>query len=413
MNLSLMNLVYEERPPAPRGRRIRLLIGALVLIALIAGAVWLVDQVTPAVPSAFYTPPDSMPAEARQPGDLIRRERVTEGVPDYAQVWRVLYRSTGVNGEAVMISGIIAFVSPTHMTISPAGIIAFAQGTVGNRPQCGIGHTPTPVAGIPGFETMIREGYVVAVTDYIGRGTPGVHPYLIGRAAGAAVLDAARAARQILPDAAGDVVIWGRSQGGHSALWAGIMAEEGYAPDLKVIGVAASAPAIDLAMILEHNRETRGGSVVVTYALDAWSAYYDDVRLDDLVRPDYLGQFRAIAETCSTKPLAFLLLGDLPTPAQYFSGDVLANPAVVRRLRENTPSGNISAPILIAHGTADTLIPIEGSEAEVARRCLAGENVQLVRFPGIGHDAAEEAALFVIGWMGDRFAGRPAASGCP
>ncbi len=411
MNLSLMNLMYEERPPAPRGRRIRLLIGVVLLIALIGGAVWLVDQVTPAVPSAFYTPPDSMPAEARQPGDVIRSERVTEGVPDFAQVWRVLYRSTGLNGEPVMISGIIAVPNAPH--IAPLPVVAFAQGTIGNRPQCGIGHTPTPVAGIPGFETMIREGYVVAVTDYIGRGTPGVHPYLIGRAAGAAVLDAARAARQVLPDAAGDVVIWGRSQGGHSALWAGIMAEEGYAPDLKVIGVAASAPAIDLAMILEHNRETRGGSVVVTYALDAWSAYYDDVRLDDLVRSDYLARFRAIAETCSTKPLAFLLLGDLPTPAQYFSGDVLADPAVVRLLQENTPSGGISAPILIAHGTADALIPIAGSEAEVNRRCLAGENVQLARFPGIGHDAAEESALFVIGWMGDRFAGRPAASGCP
>jgi alpha-beta hydrolase superfamily lysophospholipase len=343
--------------------------------------------------------------------DSIRRERITEGVPDFAQVWRVLYRSTGVNGEPVMVSGLIA-VPDAPRTAEPLPVLAFAQGTIGNRPQCGLSHTSRPVSAIPGFETMLREGYVVAATDYIGRGTPGVHPYLLGRAAAYAVLDSVRAARQIASSAGSDFVVWGRSQGGHSVLWTAMLAES-YAPEIKLIGAAASAPAIYLEDVLRFNLDTEGGAVVITYALDAWAAYYDDISVEELVRAEFQDRFRAIADTCVTTPLAFLLLGTLPTPAQYLAGDVLADPAITRLLADNTPNGAIGVPLLITHGTGDTLIPFEGSARALAERCAAGENVQLVRIPGVNHDAANESALVTIGWFGDRFAGRPAPNGCP
>ncbi|MFN8565502.1 MAG: hypothetical protein U0703_28605 [Anaerolineae bacterium] len=46
-------------------------------------------------------------------------------------------------------------------------------------------------------------------------------------------------------------------------------------------------------------------------------------------------------------------------------------------------------PLLISHGTADNLIPMEGSVADAARRCTEGENVQLVRYPGVERTTLE------------------------
>ncbi|NMF82830.1 family 1 glycosylhydrolase [Nodosilinea sp. P-1105] len=79
---------------------------------------------------------------------------------------------------------------------------------------------------------------------------------------------------------------------------------------------------------------------------------------------------------------------------------------------ENTPRAPIDVPILIAHGTADPLIPIELSEAEAARRCEASEDVQFARYPGSSHDARDDTAVYILGWVVDRFAGRPSASNC-
>jgi pimeloyl-ACP methyl ester carboxylesterase len=111
-------------------------------------------------------------------------------------------------------------------------------------------------------------------------------------------------------------------------------------------------------------------------------------------------------------PGAFLTVGDILTPNQYLSVDILNTQPSATLLEQNTPHGSINVPILIAHGTADPLIPIELSVAEAARRCSEGENVQFVRYPGSVHDAREDTAVMILGWVMDRFAGRPTTSNC-
>lgn len=48
---------------------------------------------------------------------------------------------------------------------------------------------------VPGRRGAARM--VVAVTDYPGLGTPGLHPYVVGKTNGRAVLDIMRAARNL------------------------------------------------------------------------------------------------------------------------------------------------------------------------------------------------------------------------
>ena len=61
-------------------------------------------------------------------------------------------------------------------------------------------------------------------TDYEGLGTPGVHPYLIGKSEGRSTLDIIRAARQLDSRIGTRIAITGHSQGGHAALWAASLA---------------------------------------------------------------------------------------------------------------------------------------------------------------------------------------------
>ncbi|MFN8629577.1 MAG: hypothetical protein U0838_04430 [Chloroflexota bacterium] len=43
------------------------------------------------------------------------------------------------------------------------------------------------------LDQVIAHGWVLVATDYVGLGTPGPHPYLIGQGEGRSVLDASRA----------------------------------------------------------------------------------------------------------------------------------------------------------------------------------------------------------------------------
>jgi acetyl esterase/lipase len=382
-----------------------LVLGLLVLVG-IAG-VWFWRATIAPTPPAFYTPPDPLPAGA--PGALIRSEPLTDSLPEGAMAWRILYLSTSLNGEPVAVSGVV--IAPVGQSASPRPVIAWAHGTVGVLPQCGVSHTKNPYQQTPTVDLLVREGFIVVATDYPGLGTPGVHPYLVGPVEAYAVLDSIRAARQLDVNAGDQFVVWGASQGGHASLWAAQTAAE-YAPELRLIAAAASAPATDLAKIVQAKLDDRGGGVFTSAALYAWSHTYLGANLDEIIKPEQRAQFERMATTCISTPAAFLTIGDLLTPSAYLSADILAIEPWRTFFADNTPRGQITVPLLITHGSADNLIPFELSEAEAARRCAAGENVTLIRLPGVGHDARDESAVITLGWIEDRFAGHPTGSTC-
>lgn len=391
-----------------------LLLAAIVTFGMIGSAVAVLikyyQAATPQTPSAFYTPPQPLPQG--KPGSIIRREPLLSNLPKGAQAWRVMYRSTDLKGRPIAVTGTV--VAPTGASVKPRNIIAWAHGTTGIRPECGVSHTSDPYQQTPAIERMLAEGFVVVITDYPGLGTPGTHPYMVGSVAAQSVLDSVRAARQIVEVSAGNqFVVWGASQGGNSALWTAQLVKA-YAPELKLLGVAASAPAINLRGIAKFNLDKPAGGIFLGYVFEAWATVYPGADLDAIIKPEERATFNRMIEPCFTAPAGFLpIIKNLQTPAQYLSVDILKTEPWSTLFEKNTPSGSIKAPILIAHGTADPLIPIELNEAEAARRCKAGEDVQFARYPGSSHDAREDTAVYILGWTVDRFAGRPTSSNCP
>ncbi len=357
-------------------------------------------------PPSFYTPPNPLPAGT--PGTIIRKELVIANLPVGAVAWRIMYLSTGINGEPIAVTGVV--VAPQDPGPSPRPVIAWAHGTIGVLPECAVSHTPDPYKQTPVVELMIREGFVVAATDYLGLGTPGVHPYLVGNISATAILDSVRAAQQLEVNAGDRFVVWGASQGGQAALWAAQSATA-YAPELKLVAAAAAAPAINLTKIIQAKINDQGGGVFIAEALYAWSHVYPDANLDSIIKSDQRVQFERMATTCVSTPAAFLTIGPLLKPSEYLSVDLLTTEPWRTIIDQNTPRRPITVPLLITHGSADTLIPIELSEADVARRCAAGENVQFVRLPGVGHDARNESGVLTLGWIQDRFTGRNGSGG--
>src|SRR6266576_194123 len=154
--------------------------------------------------------------------------------------------------------------------------------------------------GHPWARRIVMAGWVVVETDYSFAEKGGPHPYLIGEGEARAALDSVRAARQMSELALDQrIVVWGYSQGGHAALWTGIVGPR-YAPDLEILGVAAIAPAANIKNILAMNIavDKRFGPYIAL----AYSRFYPEITFEQALRPEALDAARQIVNLCDFVP---------------------------------------------------------------------------------------------------------------
>jgi pimeloyl-ACP methyl ester carboxylesterase len=256
---------------------------------------------------------------------------------------------------------------------------------------------------------------VVVETDYSFAEKGGPHPYLIGEGEARAALDSVRAARQ-MSDLKLDkrMVAWGYSQGGHAALWTGIVGPR-YAPDLEIVGVAAIAPAANIKSILAMNvaMDKRFGP----YLALAYSRFYPDIIFEQAIRPEALDAARQMVSLCDFVPPEDS--ERLEALAATFDGPALAtrsNKALQARVEENTADGLINVPLVIAQGLSDTAVPSSATAAYVEERCSAGQRLEYWRFAGRDHFTIVQPGSpleeLLIRWTMARFANEPQANGC-
>jgi acetyl esterase/lipase len=241
--------------------------------------------------------------EGASPGDLVTAVRVdggdgdggtSEGYPTGAQVFRILYVSTAADeNDLHLVCGTVTL-PEDGPALTPDGrtrVLAWAHGTQGLEQQCLPSSDPSKgIWGVmpAGIQTVgwgsllgrhrgdpadgqlqyaVDQGWVVATADYQPADT-----YVLGRVAGANVLDSVRAARQLagqqfdrVARAGSDVVVAGHSQGGHAALWAGQLADPYLAAtgtastEVRLVGVEALAPAANFVVQPERQPGTSFG----------------------------------------------------------------------------------------------------------------------------------------------------------
>src|ERR1700742_4671572 len=221
--------------------------------------------------TSFYDAPRSM--LAGQPSTMVRQE-VIDGAPLGATAYRVLYRSTGMKGEPIFVSGVV-IVPQGDPPPEGRPIVAWAHPTSGVTPRCAPSLAIFLFQQIQGLRSFVEHGYVVAATDYPGLGTPETHPYLVGDSEARAAIDSVRVARN-MPGAGGGkrFTVWGHSQGGQASLFTGLIAST-YAPELTLVGVAAAAPATDLVALMNDDINSIGGKNITAMTLWSWHRVYD------------------------------------------------------------------------------------------------------------------------------------------
>ena len=372
-----------------------------------------------AAPFAVYAEPEFYQASEQvlpgRPGTVIRQEPM-RGAPLGAKAYRVLYRSTGLKGEPIAVSGVV-IVPPGPAPAGGRPIVAWAHPTTGIVRHCAPSLAIFGFQQIQGLRDMVRRGYIVAATDYPGLGAPGPHPYLVGTSEGRAVLDSLRAAREIGGTAASSRVgIWGHSQGGQAALYAALLAKE-YAPELELAGVAVAAPATDLGALMRDDLPTPGGKNLLAMTLWSWSRVFN-ISLANVVEPAAMPTINALANVCLELPI------DLE-PRRRAGAALQKRFLLVHNLTELEPWRTLlaentigplppSIPVFIAQGSADKTVDPPVTQAYMKELCAAGSRVRMLILPGVGHGAiAMKSALRAVAWMANRFAGFPAENDCP
>ena len=360
----------------------------------------------------FGPAPEAM---AKAPGAILNVWPLIGGSPDGGEAFRILYQSTGLNGQPIEVSGAI-YIPPGAPPAGGRNVIAYAHPTTGVVEKCAPSLMPDNAGLIWGLKSMLAKGHIVVATDYPGLGTPGIHPYLIGVSEGRAVLDSVRAAIALPRSGASNrFVVWGHSQGGHAALYTGELAKS-YAPELKLFGVAAAAPATYLAELFDADKSSAAGKELTAMAIYSWSNLYKDPA-SSLVEPGATNVYEAMAHDCIESVADFEALDKAEKPLTH-EKFLKANPAKTEPwsgiMKRNSPGGApAGAPVFLAQGTADTIVRPYITKQFGNVLCKQGTKVMLVEMPGVTHTfAAKESVATALKWMDDRFRGAPPPSSC-
>lgn len=349
-----------------------------------------------------------------RPGTLIRSEPMPFA-PAGAQATRILYRSTGLNGEPIAVSGVVV-IPPGDAPPNGRPIVAWAHPTTGVVPHCAPSLALFVFQQMMGLRPLIERGAVVVATDYPGLGTAGPHPYLVGTSEGRAVLDSVRVAR-MLPGSGGanDFAVWGHSQGGHAALYAGLLAKS-YAPELNLVGIAAAAPATDLITLMGDDFKTSGGKNLTAMTLWSWTRVFG-APIDKVVMPAAIPTVDRLANECIESIFDIIERGaaEKTLEQSFLSVPNIASVDPWKTLAaRNTPAAlPKTIPLFLAQGSADNLVQPAVTKAYFQRQCKAGGRVTMHLMPNVGHGfAGRDAANAAVAWMGERFAGNAAPSDC-
>lgn len=349
---------------------------------------------------------------AGRPGTVMRHEPIWLG-PIAADAYRVLYRSTGLNGEPIAVSGVVVI---PKGPVPPGGrpIVAWAHPTTGVVSRCAPSGALSLFLQIPGLWDMVHRGYIVSATDYPGLGTPGPHPYLVGISEGRA--DAVRAARNLAGTKAGNrVALWGHSQGGQAALYAGLIAKQ-YSPELNIVGVAAAAPATNLRKLLFKDFNTVKGKNLIAITLWSWARVYR-APVKDIIDPAAASTIDSVSGTCLLSPLDILFrhVNGEALEQHFLTTKDLTHVEPWRSLLAANTVGALppATPIFLAQGAADDTVAPSVTRNYMKRLCMGGSAVRMLILPNVGHIwIGYDSAAAAVQWVAERFAGRPAPTNC-
>ena len=326
----------------------------------------------------------------------------------------ITYRSTTGPADArvpTVVSGTV-FVPAGTPPVGGWPVIAYGHSQTGVRNECGPSLFPDLLGHADQVAGLLLSGYVVAVPDYQGLGSPGAFPMSDPDTLGANMIDAVRAARRIAPDAAPRWAAYGASIGG-TASWASNEMAAEYAPELDLAGSVSLVPSPDL---------TEMPSAAATSTLSAAQRYQYVLEVVSIKRTshpemnveDYIG-----GETFRNLELLSACVGPDADRAAELAQALPASDTVPKSseaterlrgwLRERAlPRRTSTAPMLLIYATTEATSQPEWTAAAVRAACDLGSRIEvLVR---VGQTDATADTSPAVPWLRDTVDGVGRAS---
>ncbi len=318
-------------------------------------------------------------------GDVLERHPLPEDLlPAHAaDGTRVVYRGVGYDGVRRAVSGSV-FVPVGSAPPGGWPVVSYAHGTTGLAHHCApsrVGLTPREREHVARW---LAAGYAVAATDYEGLATAGPHPYFHGEAVADDVIDIVRAARHLHDRIGRTWLVAGFSQGGHAALFTGLMAGR-YAPELDFRGTVAIAPPVHLPRLVRFLTSAGDRPVSLLLPFLLAGVRVRDPGFDARVFLTDTGRDLVDLAANATLVDMFRAVRGL-TNADAGLTDVHRRPGIAPVLEAcRVPVTRMDRPLYVTAGTADEIVPAEVVSAFVADLRWAGADVLYDRHDGATH----------------------------
>jgi hypothetical protein len=391
---------------------------ALVIPASRAGS-------STAIPVPEQDPFYAVPADVAQyPDGAVLDSRAIDarmlGLPLPADAWQIKYKTEDERGVATATVTTVMVPRAAWRHPGPRPLLSYQVAEDGVAGRCapsyalraGIGAGPTNSATeTPVMALALLRGWTVAVPDYEGPRSE----FLVTGVEARGVLDGIRAVRGFAPAgvaADAPTALWGYSGGSLASVTAAQL-QSSYAPDVHLRGVALGGLVADIhASIDKFDGSYAGGAIPM--GINGFLRHYPELHLEQYLKASGMAKVEASSHDCIYEAAArfpLLKLSDIEAVP-----GALDQPPVAAMLDQNSPlyrAGTPQAPIYHYQSVHDELAPIGPARALLRKFCADGAVVQSVERK-FGEHLTEVAlgAFGALGFLSNRFAGRPPVNTC-
>ena len=187
-------------------------------------------------------------------------------------------------------------------------------------------------------------------------------------------------------------MVAGFSQGGHAALFVGLMATR-YAPKLDFRGTVSLAPPVHMPLLVQTATAdgSRQVSILTSYLLAGLPISHPDFDPRGLLTDE--GD--RLVDLAATAPLVEVLKAGRGLTNDHVGTTNLDGREGLDALLDTcrVPVTRFDRPVLVAAGSADEVVPLEVVEQFVDDLRAAGTDVEYVRHEGANHGAVLTAGV--------------------
>ena len=313
-------------------------------------------------------------------------------------IYRIVYKTTGLDGNPVEASGAIM----VPKGAANAGLLSIQHATIFNNDEAPSVDRPGLISVITRKSLFASMGYITFLPDYLGYGaTAGIlHPYQHKNSLATASYDMILAGLEFIEEknlqlADFSVNMLGYSEGAYATLALAELAETS-SPPFETGIISAGAGIYDLTSTIDHlllNINDPNECVACyAYFIYAYHAIYElpgtlsnyfNEPFDDIISEGLFDGNFSDSQIRSKLPrnTADLIRDSFITA--YMQGEY---PDLRNALKENNIQYIPDAPLLIAHGTADSVAPVFNSDQFYENAINAGKtNITYIRTDGANH----------------------------